>query len=210
MKRRLLVPLFLVSMGTGSCDSQRPGSVIPEDAGSLDGQVDDGLCPRSVPTAGASCPRDQLVCVYPGGANTDGIWHWTALCANPGSGPAWQISMHNERANCPLPGTDDRDLPVTDCASRASQPCNPMITQTPQELLTRQIKDVAQACGGPPNESYFEVDFTDGCPSKLGLLAPGIFASTTFFDCVSAAVAGARFACAQNLACAQLHTSTLP
>lgn len=204
---------FVVVFG---CSSQPAGQTPndaggPDGAGSSDAIANDPACPASLPSDSGSCPRDQLLCTYPSGPGFEGSWHQTALCQAGASGRTWLVAPHLDRADCVHTTDPGRDIANADCAARVSRACTPLaVAQTPQELLTRQISDIAVACNGPPNESHFELDFQAGCASRVALVVPGPTDTTAFLDCVTNAVSTVRFDCAQALACARLDPTTLP
>lgn len=184
-------------------------------------------CPLTMPAAGSCCPMVGTACYYPGDNDT---YRDLALCIDDSNHPPfWQQTLVVDHVACNLP-TDAIPLGSAGapaCAARETKLCTACncapsdavcakrcggssgIT-TPQWELDVDLSELADSCGGLPNESGFQVAFANGCATALAAWMPG--PPGTFdglLQCIEQALDRLHFECADGLACGAISRSTL-
>ena len=187
--------MFGGSTGKGGSGSSGSGGSLP------------AQCPEAPPPEG-NCSPIQLLCIYPGATSAEGTYNDAFYCTEDLAVSYWDHTTHLESRACSRAALSGRDLEIDDCATRVAEPCIVEPPQTEQEVLDQAIKSIAETCM-PAAESGFEVEFENGCATKLVLTASPAFDSPAFYDCVEAVVATTRFDCASNLACSGADFSTV-
>jgi hypothetical protein len=187
-----------------------PVGLTPEDAG----------CPASLPLSGTCCTALGALCDYPG---TDGgdflpVAHPYAECVPlttpSGAVAVWSAGQAVERNGC-LGGADgglslDPVDAGTPCAERPVSPCTPVSPHTQQDALNTELEDLARACGLPPCLGAVEVDFEDGCATDVRFADGTPSMPDSFTQCLAAALASTRRACAEGLSCAMTEGMDCP
>jgi hypothetical protein len=166
-------------------------------------------CPELMPTGGTCCSEPGMACFYPG---DDDSYRKLGLCFDdPQHPPYWQETLVLDRMLC-QEASDAIEIgsDALACSERETVPCDPQGIVTPQELLDGQFDDLVVQCGGLPNESSLEVEFTDGCATGLVASISGpVDDSAPLRSCIEQALDKVHFACADGLDCAGTGRSTL-
>jgi hypothetical protein len=86
----------------------------------------------------------------------------------------------------------------------------PQGLETPQTLLDAELVRVIEQCGGLPEESTVQVDFSDGCATAILAEVSGPPPrDEALVACLWPKLSATRFACAIGLACGIVSLSTL-
>jgi len=103
------------------------------------------------------------------------------------------------------PSNYDLTTDAGDCESRTPVPCTDTCAG---RQLDEQISNIAATCQGFRQESSIQIAFSDGCPVQLKGSVSGPNPEQVM-SCLTRALAGTRFACAEHVTCWFYAESTL-
>jgi hypothetical protein len=112
---------------------------------------------------------------------------------------AWAIANRSE--GTPL----DQDVDAGSCESRPTVSCENDAGAEP--TLAAQMGALVGNCQGALSESFYTVTFTQGCADHLFLYGLADFDATR--TCMVSALNASRFACAEQVSCWAVGSSTL-
>jgi hypothetical protein len=166
------------------------------------------ICPAAIPEAGAFCSLPRLACPYPTGDEQATPF---AICVDDNlHPPSWQVIYQVDKRLCPS-ANKAGILLETDgglaCTDRPASPCILVGANSPQLRLDHELFSIIEGCGAVPNETFFEVEYRDGCPTKM--IVTNISRLPLNLSCIVAALSSERSRCAIGLQCAETAWSTL-
>jgi hypothetical protein len=186
----------------GMAEARCPNGALPDDT-SLGAK-----CPIAIPAAGSCCGLPGLACPYPNG---DDLSTPFSICfEDPQHPPYWQITSRLDKRICSRANEAGILLELdggSACSDRPASSCAPDGVNSAQTLLDGELDAIVTRCGGIPNESLIEVEYSDGCPTKV---VPHLSVPTpSLTTCIIAALSSLRSGCAIGLTCAYVERTTL-